>query len=137
MPPPGNALTGKVRLRVNGGGEGIARVELRLGERQAGTCAPLPCEAEVDLGRRVRPQILQAIAYDAAGKELARDAVRVNDPDEGFQVRIVEPAARKGVGPVDVEADVRAPAGKRVERVEFFWNDELAGTSTRRLSATG
>ena len=36
VPPPGNALVGKVRLRVNGGGGGeeIARVEVRLGERQ-------------------------------------------------------------------------------------------------------
>ncbi len=128
VPPAGNALAGKVRLRVNGGGERIARVELKLGERQAGACERLPCEAEVDLGRRIKPQLLQAVAYDAAGKELARDAVRINDPDEGFQVRIVEPAVRKGVGPVEVEADVRPPAGKRVERVEFFWNDELAGT---------
>jgi VWFA-related protein len=128
VPPPGGALAGKVRLRVNGGGEAIARVELRLGERPAGKCESLPCEAEVDLGRRVRPQVLQAVAYDAAGKELARDAVRINEPGDGFEVRIVEPAVKKGVGPVDVEADVRAPAGKRVERVEFFWNDELAGT---------
>ncbi len=128
VPPPGNALAGKVRLRVNGGGERIARVEVRLGERHAGACEQLPCEAEVDLGRRIKPQVLQAVAYDADGKELARDAVRINDPDEGFQVRIVEPAVRKGAGPVEVEADVRPPAGKRVERVEFFWNDELAGT---------
>lgn len=128
VPPAGNALAGKVRLRVNGGGEQIARVELKLGERQAGACEQLPCEAEVDLGRRVRPQVLQAVAFDAAGKELARDAVRINDPDEGFQVRIVEPAVRKGVGPVEVEADVRPPSDRRVERVEFFWNDELAGT---------
>jgi len=128
VPPSGNALAGKVRLRVNGGGEQIARVELRLGERPAGACERVPCEAEVDLGRRVRPQILQAVAYDAAGKELARDAVRINDPGEGFQVRIVEPAVKRGVGPVEVEADVRAPAGRRIERVEFFWNDELAGT---------
>jgi len=126
--PPGSALAGKVRLRVNGGGEQIARVELRLGEKRAGGCERLPCDAEVDLGRRVRPQVLQAVAYDAAGKELARDSVRINDPGEGFQVRIVEPAVKKGVGPVEVEADVRPPAGRRVEQVEFFWNDELAGT---------
>jgi Ca-activated chloride channel homolog len=128
VPPAGHALAGKVRLRVNGGGEEIARVELRLGERPAGGCERLPCDAEVDLGRRVRPQVLQAVAYDAAGRELARDAVRINAPDESFQVRIVEPAVKKGVGPVEVEADVRVPSGKRVERVEFFWNDELAGT---------
>ncbi|HKI03609.1 MAG TPA: VWA domain-containing protein [Thermoanaerobaculia bacterium] len=129
VPPPGNELAGKTRLKLNGGGEGVARVEVRAGERVAGTCPQLPCEVEVDLGRRARPQILQAVAYDAAGKEVARDSLRVNDPEGAFLIRIVEPATKKGIGPVDVEADVRAPAGRKVERVEFFWNDELAGTS--------
>lgn len=129
VPPPGLDLTGKVKLKVNGGGEGIARVEVRTGESLAGSCPEVPCELEIDLGRRARPQIVQAVAYDAAGKELARDSVRFNDPAEAFQIRIVEPAGKKGAGPVDVEADVRAPAGKRIERVEFFWNDELAGTA--------
>jgi VWFA-related protein len=128
VPPQGSSLSGKVRLRVHGEGQGIARVDLRLGDRTAASCATVPCEAEVDLGRRVRPQIVQGIAYDAAGKELARDAVRLNDPNEGFGVRIVEPAGRRGVGAVEVEAEVRAPAGKRLEKLEFFWNDELAGT---------
>ncbi|HEX9943225.1 MAG TPA: VWA domain-containing protein [Thermoanaerobaculia bacterium] len=128
VPPSGDALAGRVRLKVNGGGEGIARVEVKAGDRAASACPGLPCETEVDLGRRIRPQVVQAVAYDAAGRELARDSVRINDPGEAFQVRIVEPAAKKGVGPVEVEADVRAPSGKRVERVEFFWNDELAGT---------
>lgn len=128
VPPPGTELTGKTRIQLNGGGEEVARVEVRAGERVAGTCPLLPCEVEVDLGRRAKPQILQAVAYDAAGKEVARDSLRVNDPDQAFLIRIVEPATRKGTGSVDVEADVRAPAGRRVERVEFFWNDELEGT---------
>ncbi|HSS51530.1 MAG TPA: VWA domain-containing protein, partial [Thermoanaerobaculia bacterium] len=128
VPPAGNSLVNKVKVRVNGDGKGIARVDLRLGDRTAASCATVPCEAEVDLGRRVRPQIVQGVAYDAAGKEVARDAVRLNDPNEGFDVRIVEPAGRRGVGAVEVEAEVRAPAGKRLEKLEFFWNDELAGT---------
>jgi len=128
VPPAGNSLSNKVRLRVNGDGKGIARLDLRLGDRTAGSCAAVPCEVEVDLGRRVRPQILQGIAYDAAGKEVARDSVRLNDPTEAFEVRIVEPAGRRGVGAVEVEAEIRAPAGKRLAKLEFFWNDELAGT---------
>ena len=95
---PAASLAGKVRLRVNGDGKGIARVDLKLGDRTAASCAQVPCEAEVDLGRRVRPQIVQGIAYDAAGKELARDWVRLNDPNESFGVRIVEPAGRQAVG---------------------------------------
>ena len=129
VPPPGSALAGKTRIKLNGGGEGVARVEVRAGERVAGACPNLPCEVEVDLGRRARPQILQAVAYDADGKEVARDSLRVNDPDQAFLIRIVQPATKRGTGPVNVEADVRAPAGKKIERVEFFWNDELAGTA--------
>jgi VWFA-related protein len=126
--PSGTGLSGKVRLRVNGEGTGIARVDLKLENRTAASCAQVPCETEVDLGRRVRPQIVQAVAFGADGKELARDWVRLNDPNESFGVRIVQPAGRQGVGQVDVEADVRAPSGRRIERVEIYWNDELAAT---------
>ncbi|HTG35438.1 MAG TPA: VWA domain-containing protein [Thermoanaerobaculia bacterium] len=126
--PSGTSLAGKIRLRVNGDGKGIARVDVKLGDRTAASCAQVPCEAEVDLGRRVRPQIVQGVAYNAAGQELARDWVRLNDPNESFGVRIVEPAGRQAVGPVDVEADVRAPSGRRIEKVEIYWNDELAAT---------
>jgi Ca-activated chloride channel family protein len=129
--PSGASLAGKVRLRVNGDGKGIARVDLKLGDRTAASCARVPCEAEVDLGRRVRPQVVQGVAYDAAGQELARDWVRLNDPDQSFGVRIVEPAGRQAVGAVDVEADVRAPSGRRIEKVELYWNDELAATLYR------
>ncbi|HEX4495040.1 MAG TPA: VWA domain-containing protein [Thermoanaerobaculia bacterium] len=126
--PAGTSLTGKVRLRVNGDGQGIARVDLKLGERTAASCAKVPCEAEVDLGRRAHPQLVLGVAYDGAGKELARDWVRLNDPNQTFGVRIVEPAGRQAVGAVDVEADVRAPSGRRIEKVEMYWNDELAAT---------
>jgi Ca-activated chloride channel family protein len=126
--PSGNSLTGKVRLRVNGEGKGISRLDLKLAGKTAASCAQVPCEAEIDLGRRARPQLVQGIAYDAAGKEVARDWVSVNDPNESFGVRIIEPAGRQAVGAVDVEADVRAPAGRRIEKVEIYWNDELAAT---------
>jgi Ca-activated chloride channel family protein len=54
--------------------------------------------------------------------------VRLNDPNPAFGVRIVEPASRRGVGVVDVAADVQAPAGRKVEKVEIYWNDALAAT---------
>jgi Ca-activated chloride channel family protein len=45
-----------------------------------------------------------------------------------FRVRIVPPAGEKLAGPVDVEATVQIPSGRKLERVEFFWNDQLAAT---------
>jgi len=126
--PAGNDLAGKVRLRATGAGADISRVELKVGDRRAAGCAALPCEAEVDLGRRVRAQTLEAVAYSADGRELARDAVRVNDPGEDFRIRILEPAGGKVEGAVDVAADVRVPASGKLDRVELFWNDQLVAT---------
>lgn len=128
LAPAGSDLSGKVRLRATGAGEEISRVELKVGDRRAAGCATLPCEAEVDLGRRVRAQTLEAIAYAADGRELARDAVRVNDPGEDFRIRITEPGGGVIGGAVDVAADVRVPAAGKLDRVEFFWNDQLAAT---------
>jgi Ca-activated chloride channel homolog len=45
-----------------------------------------------------------------------------------FRVRVVPPAGERLAGPVEVQADVRVPAGRKLERVEFFWNDQLAAT---------
>jgi len=46
----------------------------------------------------------------------------------GRGVRIVSPAGGKAVGPTDVDIDVRLPPERRLERLEIFWNDELAAT---------
>lgn len=46
----------------------------------------------------------------------------------GRGIRIVSPSGSRAVGPVDVEIDVRLPEGRRMEKLELFWNDELAAT---------
>jgi Ca-activated chloride channel family protein len=48
-------------------------------------------------------------------------------------VRIVEPAtdrtdAERLIGPVDVEAEIRGPGARDLERVEFYWNADLVAT---------
>jgi Ca-activated chloride channel family protein len=46
----------------------------------------------------------------------------------GRGIRIVSPSGSRAVGPVDVEVDVRLPEGRRLEKLELFWNDELSAT---------
>jgi VWFA-related protein len=43
-------------------------------------------------------------------------------------VRIVRPSSGKGIGPVDVEVEVKPPGQRRLERLELYWNDELQAT---------
>lgn len=46
----------------------------------------------------------------------------------GKGVRIVRPASGRGTGPVDVEVELRLPPGRRLERLELYWNDRLTAT---------
>ncbi|MEP7011341.1 MAG: VWA domain-containing protein [Acidobacteriota bacterium] len=50
-------------------------------------------------------------------------------PKNGLSVRILRPLPGKAEGPVEVEAEVRMAPDARLDRVEFFWNDELAATA--------
>ncbi|HEV7668532.1 MAG TPA: VWA domain-containing protein [Thermoanaerobaculia bacterium] len=50
-------------------------------------------------------------------------------PKNGLAVRILRPTPGKAEGPVEVEAEVRMAPEARLDRVEFFWNDELAATA--------
>ena len=52
-------------------------------------------------------------------------------PKNGLAVRILRPLSGKAEGPVEVEAEVRTAPEARLDRVEFFWNDELAATAYR------
>lgn len=64
---------------------------------------------------------------DTPVTEVAEGPVRLR-PWSGHGVRIVSPAGGKAVGPVDVEVDLRLPQERRLERLEIFWNDQLAAT---------
>jgi len=122
-------LTGRVRVRAEAAAE-ASRVTFFLDGRRVGTCGPPPCSAAVGFGREVRPHTLEAVALAADGRELGRDRTRINRPARpgGLAVRITSPEGGLGNGPVDVAADVQVPPDGRLDRVEFFWNEELAAT---------
>ncbi len=131
LQPGSEPLTGKVKVAARVSGADVARVLFKLDGREAATRKGAPWEAEVNLGRVVRPHTLEVLAYAADGSELGRDSLRLNRPGErpgGAHLRIVQPSSGKAGGWVDVEAEVRIPAERRIERLEFFWNEELGAT---------
>jgi len=131
LEPGRQPLSGRVKVATRVTGPGVARLVFKVDGKEAGTAVRAPWEAEVNFGRTGRPHTLEVLAFSATGVQLGRDMLRVNRPGEapgGARVRILQPASGKAGGPVDVEAEVRLPAERRVERVEFFWNEELAAT---------
>ncbi|MEJ2085399.1 MAG: VWA domain-containing protein [Acidobacteriota bacterium] len=113
----------------------VSQVDFFLdGQREAVRRTP-PFSATLDLGSLPQPRRVEVVALDPAGRELGRDYLIVNEGSGVFGVRIVKPevgldAGGKEplVGPIDVEAEVEPRRGEGIDRVEFYWVDELIAT---------
>lgn len=75
-----------VQLMVN---DEVAVVELRLDEESLGFLRRAPWQIEVDFSEELRPNVLEAIAFDDAGKELDRARQWVNLAPHGAEVAIM------------------------------------------------
>ena len=88
-----------------------------------------PFSVELDLGNLPVTHTVRALALDRAGKELATDEVLLNAGEHTFLVRLIEPRqGERYAGSVRARAEVDAPPGRRVDRVEFFLGDRPVAT---------
>jgi Ca-activated chloride channel family protein len=113
----------------------VERVEFYLDGELATSRTSRPFAASLDLGRLPEPHRIEVVAFDAAGRELGRDRLALNESGGIFRVRIVRPRARETAGrerpltgPVPVEAHIEIPRSGAIERVEYYWNDSLVAT---------
>ncbi len=128
LPPPGELPTGMNRFDTLTSGD-IAQVTFSLDGKPVLTKKKPPFSVELDLGALPRPRTLTAVGYDLAGRELARDERLVNAAANRFRVRLAEP--RRGERyetSVPVRAEVEAPDGETVERVEVYLNETRVAT---------
>ncbi len=110
------------------GGE-VHKVSFLLDDRAVLTKTRPPFSVELDLGSLPMTRTVRAVAVDAAGAELATDEVIINPGEHSFLVRLVEP--RRGErysGTVRVRAEVAAPEGALVERLEVFLGEDRVAT---------
>lgn len=128
IPPPVEMLTGGTQFETLVTRPGVERVEFRVDGDLVATAGRSPFAARLDLGDLPRPRTVEAVALDAAGEELGRDSVMVNEGSGSFRVRLIEPRRTDLSGPVDVEAEVRVPPDREIDRVEIAWNDDRVAT---------
>lgn len=82
-------LSGSHLVDLAVSGETVARVELRLDGETVGTAAAPPYRFKVDFGDELLPHRLEALAFDAAGAEVARSEQLLNLPQPEISLRIV------------------------------------------------
>ncbi len=127
--PHGDLHTGMLRFETMTTGTGIEKVTFELDGKPLLTKKKPPYSVELDLGSLPRTHLLSAVAFDAAGAELARDELTLNAGGHRFAVDLVEPRRGKRYeNSLRAEAEVQVPEGQAVERVEFYLNETLIAT---------
>jgi Ca-activated chloride channel family protein len=113
----------------------VARLAFFVDGEAVGERTGVPWAVSVDFGDLPSTRRVEVVAYDAAGDEIGRDTMTLNEGNARFEVRITEPTpgtrgADDGpvVGPVDVVVDVTTPSDATLERVDLYWNTERVGT---------
>jgi len=127
--PTDRLVTGRARIEAQTRGAGIARVAFLLDGRRVLDKARPPYGVELDFGAAPRPRRVAAIAFDAAGGELARDETLVNGGPHRFALRLLEPTSlAPGAPSIPARAEVEVPDGETLDRVEFFVDDRRVAT---------
>lgn len=133
MAPVEGMVMGRTTFETVAAESRVTRVEFFLDGKKVSVGQAPPFAATVDLGKLPETHRLEAVAYGADGAELGRDRLMVNEGAGSFRLRILDPFGGNApkeivTGPVEIEAEIRAPRGEQVERVEFFWIDRLVAT---------
>jgi VWFA-related protein len=129
LEPPEGLHVGPLRVGAVVEGPEVARVQFLLDGRVVLAKRRPPFSIELDLGDAPRPHDVTAVAYDASGRELARDRLRVNGGPHRFSVRLISPVqGQRYQGPVRARAEPTLPIGEPLERVDFFLGEEPAGS---------
>jgi len=128
LPPRNQPVTGKVRIDTLGSDPRVAQVDFFLDDELIATDAKPPFRTVMELGPEVRPHVIRAEAVSGDGKSIGSHEIQINQEGRSFDVRIQDIAGDPSSGRAVVTAEVSAPAGRTLQRVEFYWNEELAAT---------
>lgn len=121
-------LSGYTRFNATVEGE-VAKVSFLLDGKVVLSRARPPFTVEIDVGRTPRLRRLEAVAYGAAGQELARDALEINPGKHRFAVNLIEPkTGSRHSESLMAQAEVRVPERAVLEKVELYRGEELVAT---------
>ncbi|MEM7480979.1 MAG: VWA domain-containing protein [Acidobacteriota bacterium] len=125
------AVTGKVRLETLVTTPAVMWVEFYLDGEKVAEDDRQPFSATVDLGREARPQTLRVVALDGGRGVLGEHTLDINQAAASFRFRLTRVAGEPAGSTLTVSADLDLPPDGVLERVEFYWNEELITTTGR------
>jgi VWFA-related protein len=106
----------------------VASVAFLLDGRPLLTRQRPPWTVELRIGELPRSVRVRAVASDGAGDVLGADELLLNGAPHRFTVRLLEPREGAATAPLRVRAEVRAPQGRSVDRMELFLDETPLAT---------
>ncbi|HVS62763.1 MAG TPA: VWA domain-containing protein [Thermoanaerobaculia bacterium] len=126
VPPETDVVLGLWRADTLVSGERIQSVRFLVDGAVQFTRSRPPFSAEVRLALYPQEQVIRVEGLDAEGELVASDEVLVNQQRGELRVQITEPDRGGNLsGRVEAAAEVVVPEERRVEKVEFYLNEEL------------
>lgn len=126
LPPEEGPLAGRVAVEAVTTGGPIARVVFLFDEEVVEEAAEPPYIGHLQLEPEPRPHTVQAVVYDPAGRELARDSMVLNAGPGRFAVQIVEPV--RGRPATRLRLAVETPADDPLARIDVFLDETRLAT---------
>lgn len=126
VPPRGSEHSGATRFDTLVSTDEVARVEFYLDGVKADQDRFKPFAARLELKRPPQRQEIRVVAYGEGDRELGHDTLLVNAGDGTFRVAITGLRGDPAQGSLEVEAQVQLPLDGELDRVEFYFNDQLA-----------
>jgi VWFA-related protein len=107
----------------------IERVQFRVDGKVVAQARNRPFQATIDLGPRPSRRRIEAVGLDRSGAALSRHSLQVNLAETFFELELL-PFRTDGLE-VIVEAVPTLGPARRIERVDFYLNDERHASASR------
>jgi Ca-activated chloride channel family protein len=128
LPPRQRPATGRIKFQTLPSVQGIASADFLLDGAKVAEDDRPPFTATIDLGPQPAAHQVEVVAFDRSGREMGRHAILINDDSSPFSVRIANLSDDGADGSLGIQARVSIPPTEELDRVEFYWNDELGAT---------
>jgi len=126
LAPRSRKLAGPTRIETLVSDFEVARVSFLLAGREVASDDKEPFEARIELAGPGTPQRLEVQAFDGAGHTLGTDALTLNETARSFRVHLARVEGVPSQGAITVEAEVSVPSRMVLDRVELYFNQDLA-----------
>lgn len=131
LPPRQRPTIGRTRFQTLVSVGGISRVSFLVDGSEAVSDDKAPFTATLDMGDPPAAHEITVVAYSSSDREVGRHSILVNDETSPFRVQIASLGGEPTSGTANVSARISIPPGTALDRVEFYWNDQLGATLDR------